>query len=318
MSFVETNSNNTKVINDLFKINDIDSIRTIINSPHIFNMLNFNVVVDSSRNMFIESCIKNTNIEVAEILIESIYNMNIKKHIIDYITALYFKYNKYETALLMMIKYGSDIANVFQHMLSLNVNNCILINFFTKHYDNLNTARDWMMKQIGNYNNIELLQHVQKYYEINENDINNILIGAINKNNRYCLDTIMYIFENYNFGYNVDFFISIIKELFYMDYDEPIYYILTKLIQVSKGDAIEDIINYLEYEEDDNFSTYMIEYIIKTFNDYILPYEYVKIFSQIKTKKMFDIVLKTLNISYQEQIRIKNMIGPVNIVFHWF
>jgi hypothetical protein len=74
----------------------------------------------------------------------------------------------------------------------------------------------------------------------------------------------------------------------------------------------------LENDTDVLFSEYIIEYIITTFNYYILPFEYVKLFSQIKTKNVFNIILTHLNLSNDDKIKIKNMIGPDKLAFYYF
>ena len=320
MSFIKTTDNIT-IITNAFKNNQIDEISAIIRTPAIYNILNVDVVWDSSRNIFIENCIKNTNMSVAEIIIDNIHKQEIKQYTIEYIIALFFKYNKYETALCMMSKYNCNIANIFHHMQRLYIDNDILKNFFSKHYDKINDTeitRKWAMINIGHYNNIDLLLHFQKYFEINDDDIYNILFGTIHKHNKTCFNTIIFIFENYNFDYDVELFISIIKELFSIEYEEPIYYILVKLFKKSNGDAISDIINYLEYEDNYYLAESLIKHITTAFNNYILFDEYIKLFSLIKSKELFNFVKNTLNLSFEELMKIKNMIGPHHIVFHWF
>jgi hypothetical protein len=308
---------NIKIINNAFNVGDIDIITTFINSPFVQHLLNIDNNYEE-RNRFIEGCIKNTNIMVADMIINSIYIDDIKESVIDYIIVMYFLYNKYETALTIMSNYQYNISNVFLEIQELKINNEILINLFTKHNDiifNSHKSQKNIMTLIGKHNNMELLHHIEKYYKLIDTDIESILIGSIcNKN---CFNIVRNIFENYNFDYNTNFFFFIIKELYYMHYDEIIDYVFNKLMIKSKYDAVYDIIYFLNEEKEILFIEYIINFITMFFNKEDPFNDYINLFSLINTKKLFDIVLGVLNISYEDQIKIKNTLGPTKNVFNW-
>jgi hypothetical protein len=122
----------------------------------------------------------------------------------------------------------------------------ILKSIFDKFYEELDTDnnRKWFMDKIGYKNNIELLEHVEQYYNIVDEDIYYILYGTTNKHNYYCLNTIKYIFENYNFDYDINVMFDIIRELYYMEFDEAIYYIISQLVKKCGVNYIDNLLNH--------------------------------------------------------------------------
>jgi hypothetical protein len=307
---------NIKIICNAFKVDDIEMVKCFMNSVFVQHILNDNNSYD--RNRFIEGCIKETNMIVAKMIINSIYITEIKESVIEYIIILYFKYNKYETALNMTSDYSCDISSIFQQMQIMMINNDILINLFTKYYDVICASGEShknIMMLIGKHNNIELLHHIEKYYKLIDTDIESILIGSVD--NQYCFNIVKNMFENYNFDYNTNFMYDIIKKLYYMHYDEICDYIFNKLMDKFKDIAINDIIYYLNYDTDKLFSEYMIGFIISTFNLDNPFNDYINLFSLIETKPVFDSVIFVSNLSYEYQVIIKNILGPKKTVFHW-
>jgi hypothetical protein len=288
---------NIKIICNAFEVGDIEMIKFCMNSVYVQHILNDNN--NEERDRFIEGCIKDTNMMVAEMIINSIYITEIKESVIDYIIILYFKYNKYETALNMTSDYPCDISSIFQQMQTMMINNDILMNLFTKYYDVIFASKEPqknIMMLIGKYNNIELLHHIEKYYKLINTDIESILLGSVD--NEYCFNIVKNIFENYNFDYNTNFIYAIIKKLYYMHYDEISDYLFNKFMDKFKDVAVDDIIYYLNYETDKLFSEYMIGFIISTFNLDDPFNDYINLFSLINTKQILYSVLDVSNLSY--------------------
>ena len=313
IDFIDDNIN---IIKNAFNVGDIDIITAFMNSAFVQHLLNDNNYEE--RNRFIEGCIKETNMMVAEMIINSIYITEIKESVINYIIILYFKYNKYELALNMTSDYPCDISSIFQEMQTMMINNNILMNLFTKYYDVIfasSASQKNIMMLIGKHNNIELLHHIEKYYTLINIDIENILIGSVD--NQYCFNIVRNMFENYNFDYNTHFIYSIIKKLYYMHYDEISDYLFNKMMDKFKDIVIDDIIYYLNDETDVLFSEYMIGFIISTFNLDDPFNDYINLFSLINTRQIFDSAIGVINLSYEYQVIIKNTLGPQKTVFHW-
>jgi hypothetical protein len=314
MEYADPIDDNIKIINNAFNVGDFDIITSFISSPFVEHLLNIENN-PYNRNQFIEGCIKDTNSIIAEMIINSIYIEEIREKVIDYIIIVYLKYNKYDTAITFINNYPCDISSIFQEIQSLNINNQILMNLFTKYYDVIfasKLSQNNIMRLIGLYNNVELLHHIEKYYKLINSDIESILTGSIN--NQYCFNIVRNIFENYDFDYNTNFFVFLIKELFIMNHDEIIDYIFNKFIIKYRNVTIDDTIYYLNDENNTQLAEYMIKLIISTFNQNYFD-DYINLFSLINSKQLFEIVIRVSNISYEEQVIIKNTLGPRYVVF---
>lgn len=250
---------NHNLINDIFK------------TKYVQDILNIGWVDAVYRKNLIEACIKNTGMIVADLLIENTTNEDAKQYVIDCCIAMLFKYNKYEAAMMTTFKYKHNMGKVFNYMQEANTSNDILIGIFSKFHEEINTdnSRMWLMNYIGRYNNIELLSHVEKYYDIDDTDILNILYGTIDKRNHTCINTILYIFENYEFDNDINNMFNILKELIYLEHDEAIYYILTKLIETNGEDYINDFLTGPNMDK--FFLPIFTDYFIKTIKNNLIP-----------------------------------------------
>ncbi len=268
MSFID-------FLNDIIKayyINDTEKIKMIMKTKYIQDMLNIGHVDMYYRSNLIEAFIKNTGMGIADLLIDNTHTEPAKQFVIDYCIAMLFKYNKYESAMLMTFKYYYNMGKIFNYMQEANTSNDILKMIFNKYHSEINTIenRNLIMISIGTKNNIELLSHIEQYYDISDDDITSILGGTINKKNIHnCLNTIKYIFENYEFDYDVNYMYNFIKELHFMEYDEAIYYVLTQLIQNNHTNYVNDFLMCSNMEN--YFYPIFVEYFITTFKNYIIP-----------------------------------------------
>jgi hypothetical protein len=270
MSFIGTVENIIKayysngdkhyLINELMKS---DNIQDIVNSS------SYDIIYKKSH---IEALLKHTGMIVADILIDNTHNEKSKEFVINYCIAMFFKHNKYEAAMMTTFKYTYNIARVFNYIQDSNTDINILKAIFSKYSEDLNTydGRKWLMILIGKYNDIELLSHVEDYYGINDTDIMNILFGTIDKKNiLYCLNTIKYIFENYDFCHDIIPMFHLIKELYYLENSDALIYVLTKLVEKNGINYIDDFLN--NQEIDNYLYSNLIDYFITAFNDYLIP-----------------------------------------------
>jgi hypothetical protein len=204
-------------------------------------------------------------------LIKNTVDEKAKEFMINYCIAMLFKYNKYEAAILIMFDYEYNIAKVFNYMQESNTNINILKSFFTKYNEEINTAhgRKWLMNNIGKYNNIELLKHVEQYYDVDDNDIYFILNGTIDERNNYYINTIKYIFENYDFYYDIFLMFDIIRELYYLENDDGLMYIITKLVQNDDIKFIDDFLN--NHQMDNYLRSNLIDCFVKVLNVNFIP-----------------------------------------------
>jgi hypothetical protein len=287
------NYDNNSLTEEFMKYSDI-----INASPHdiIYN------------KQLIENLIKNTEMIVSDMLIDNIRDENSKAFIINYCIAMMFKHNKYEVAMMTILKYNYNITMVFNYMQESNTNIDILKTIFSKYNEELKTLdnRKWVMSLIGMYNNIDLLLHVEEYYNIDNIDIINILCGTIDKKNFHCLNTIKYIFENYEFDYNVNFMVNCLMELYYLEHDEAIHYVMIKLVEKEGVNFVDILLNNM----DDFYKNKFIDYFITVFNNNLLPYavnNIIEILPNIKNNQLFDSIIKYLNISENDKIRLNNL-----------
>jgi hypothetical protein len=258
-AYYGNNIDKSSLINNEMKSSEIQNI---VNSSH------FDIIYKKG---YIEALLKNTGLVVADMLIENTSDEKSKEFMINYCIAMLFKHNKYEAAMMTTFKYTCNIARVYNYMQESNTNIDILKAIFTKFYDELNTIdnRKWLMNRIGMYNNIELLSHVEQYYDIDDDDIMNILWGTTDKHDYYCLNTIKYIFENYEFEYYVDFMVNFIKELYYLEHDEAIDYVMVKLVNKNGVNYIDSLLN--NSNMDSYYRSDFIDYFITVFKKFLLP-----------------------------------------------
>ncbi len=309
MSFSDIIDNITKA----YYTND-SSIKDLMNSDAIKKIVNSNHFDIIYKKHYIEALIKNTGMSVADMLIDGTHDEKSKEFVINYCIAMLFKYNKYESAMMMTFKYEKyNIAYVFNYMQCSNTDINILKGIFSKYYDELNTEdnRIWLMNKIGMYNNIELLNHVEQYYEIDDIDIMNILNGAINKKNHYYLNTIKYIFNNYEFAYDVNFMFNFIREMNYLEYDDAIHYVMTQLVEKNGNGYIDILLNHPNM---DNYFQYdFINNFIKVFKNYLLPTQLKNIIynlpmTVLSNGKLFTQIINNFNyISDNDKIQLENL-----------
>jgi hypothetical protein len=269
MSFIGTvdniikayySNNNHSLINELIKSDDIQNI---------VNSSSYDIIYKKS---YIEALLKNTGMIVADMLIDNTSDEKSKQFVIDYCIAMLFKHNKYESAMMMTFKYTYNIAWVYNYMQESNTDINILKAIFSKYNEELNTrdSRIWLMNRIGMYNNIELLSYVEQCYDIDDDDIMNILWGTIDKSNCYhCLNTIKYIFENYEFEYYVDFMVNFLRELYYLEHDDAIHYVMTKLVEQEGVNYVDMLLNNTNM--DNYYRNDFIDYFIKVFKNHLIP-----------------------------------------------
>ncbi len=268
MSFIGIIDNITKayygndkhhLINEFMKSSDIQNI--VNAGPH-------DIIYKKS---YIEVLIKKTGMIVADMLIDNTRDEKSKEFVINYCIAMLFKHNKYESGMMMTFKYKYNIARVYNYMQESNTDIDILKAIFDKYNEELNTFdnRKWLMNRIGMYNNIELLSYVELCYDIDDDDIINILWGTTDKHNYHCLNTIKYIFENYEFDYNVDFMVNFLRELYYLEHEEAIHYVMTKLVEQEGVDYVNILLN--NPNMDSYYRNNLIDYFITVFKNYLLP-----------------------------------------------
>jgi hypothetical protein len=190
----------------------------------------------------------------------------------------------------------------------------ILKTVFSKYNEELNTEcdRKWLMNNIGKYNNIEILKHVEKYYDIDDTDIYFILMGTIDKNNFHnFINTIKYVFENYDFYYDIIQMFYLIRELYYLEYDDAVIYVMTKLVENKGINYVDDFLN--NPEMDNHLRNNLIDYFIKVFDDYLIPKaqkNIIEILPLIKNNQLFESIINNknlLNICEDDKIRINNI-----------
>jgi hypothetical protein len=97
----------------------------------------------------------------------------------------------------------------------------------------------------------------------------NILTGTIDKHNYHCLNTIKYIFENYEFDYDVNFMVTFLRELYYLEHDEAIYYVMTKLVEQEGVNYVDMLLNNTNM--DSYYRNNFIDYFIKVFKNHLIP-----------------------------------------------
>ncbi len=294
-----SNDDKSSLISELMNSNDFLAI---------INASSFDIIYQKGR---IELLIKYTGMNVADVLIDNTRDEKSKEFVINYCIAMLFKYNKYESAMMMTFKYKYNIGHVFNYMQESNTDINILKAIFNKYEDELNTEhnRMWLMNKIGCYNNIELLNHVEEYYDIDDDDIFNILNGTINKRNHYCLNTIKYIFENYEFDYDVNFMFIFLKELCFLEHDEAIHYVMTQLVEKNGNGYVDVLLNHRNIDQ--FFRNHFIEYFITVYNKYLLPMTMKNIInkiSSIKNKELLDAIINNIQyISDEDKIRLHNI-----------
>ena len=316
MSFIETLANITKAYHN-FHNNDNDKYNLIdkeMKSDAIQNIVNLSVFDIIYKKSSIEALIKQTGLMVAEMLINYTRDYKSKEFMINYCIAMLFKHNKYEGATKMTYEYNYNIGNVFNYMQESNTDINILKTVFSKYNEELNTEcdRKWLMNNIGKYNNIEILKHVEKYYDIDDTDIYFILMGTIDKNNFHnFINTIKYVFENYDFYYDIIQMFYLIRELYYLEYDDAVIYVMTKLVENKGINYVDDFLN--NPEMDNHLRNNLIDYFIKVFDDYLIPKaqkNIIEILPLIKNNQLFESIINNknlLNICEDDKIRINNI-----------
>ncbi len=250
-----------------YKINDIDVIKHQIKTTFSAD----NLVDITCQKKCINLLIKYTGMIVADMLIDNIDETQ-KQFFTNYCIAMLFKHNKYESAMLMTFKYKYNINMVFYYMQESNTDIDILKSIFTKYNEEMDTenGRAWLMNGIGKFNNIELLSKVKQYYEIKDIDVYNMLLGTSDKNNiDMCLNTIKYIFNNYQFDYDDNFMFNFMTQLHFIEHFDAIYYVISYLVETYGINCVDVLIS--NSNMDINFRTSLINYIITVFKSHLIP-----------------------------------------------
>ncbi len=300
MSFIGTVENIIKAYNSNGDKHSI--IKDFMKTDDILSIVNASPMDIIYKKSYIEALLKNTGMIVADILIDNTRDEKSKQFVIDYCIAMLFKHNKYETAMMMTFKYTYNIASVYNYMQESKTNINILKAIFSKYNEELNTFdnRKWLMNQIGMHNNFELLSHIEQYYDVDDTDIMNILWGTIDKSNCYhCLNTIKYIFENYEFEYYVDFMVNFLRELYYLEHDDAIHYVMTKLVDQEGVNYVDMLLNNTNM--DIFYKSNFIDYFITVFKNYLLPNAFNNIIEILpkmnsnSNKELLDEIIKYYN-----------------------
>ena len=197
MSFVLANDD----ISNAYHSNNYDTIKQIISSNYKkeLNSLFFD------HQQLYDFLASHMNFKVAEIIINLISDLRLQTKSIEQITALFLKYEKYESVNLMLVEYSVFIGNVLSYLIKFKASNEIICRFFDEHIEHIQTIfnidkceeRMWIMIHIGCTYNIDFLDYINNKIELTQTDIQHVISATIDKDYIKCSNTIKYLFENY-------------------------------------------------------------------------------------------------------------------------
>ena len=217
-------------------INHYNNNKTELKKYLINNLESFINIDYTNKRFFFEIIVKHTDLEIIKFVISLINTPNIKEQAFEQLVALLYKYNKYESANILLFENNICIEKILMNMIHYNVNDDIIKGFFEIYSDvianleNDNETREWIMTYLGRSYNINLITYFNSKMELSDYDIEIIILNMITKNYTITFNNIRYMFENFYKDYNFHFIFSLIKELYYNEYFEIIDYVFEKII----------------------------------------------------------------------------------------
>jgi voltage-gated potassium channel Kch len=228
MSFYINDINN---LTNAYNGQDNETLRSILSKSVYLTFFN-----DSCwsvyKKTFYSIIVQKMGYEVAQMIVNYIDNVEEKKKTMEYITALFFKYNKYENGNLMIFNNDMSFTSILNNML---LNGTTTDKIFTLIDEVFCETDDnsVLMETLGRTYNMEVFMYINNKYDLTKEDLQKVVINIITNDEIKTTNnfrTVVDIYTNKRFDFDYQFYINIIVKLNMYKYNELIYIIVVKYL----------------------------------------------------------------------------------------
>ena len=228
MSFYINDINN---LTNAYIGHDNDTLVSILSQPTYVTFFNDNCW-NVYKKTFYSIIVQKMGYDVAQMIVNYIDNINEKKKTMEYITALFFKYNKTESANLMVFHNDISFTSILNNMILNGTSNDKIFKFvdecFCETDDN-----SVLMTTIGRTYNMEVFMYINNKYDLTKEDLKKVVINIITNdepktNNNF--RTVLDIYTNKHFEFDNQFYANIMVKLDMYKYTQLIHILVVKYL----------------------------------------------------------------------------------------